>query len=154
MKILLLGISKTKEKYIIQGVDKFKKLLGGFCNFSEKYLKESQIKDNDTLIIKEDSLMIMKNLPKGYYKILLDVSGTEISSDSFSLFLNKIALQSPKGIVFVIGGHLGFSEELKDEFDFRMCLSKMTLTHQMIRLFFVEQLYRAYSILNNRKYHK
>lgn len=154
MKILLLGVSKTKEQYLIQGVEKFKKLLGNFCSFSEKYLKESQLKDNNDLIIKEDSLIIMKNLPKGYYKVLLDLSGKEITSEQFSFFLNKTALQSPKGIVFVIGGHLGFSEDLKKEFDFRICLSKMTLTHQMIRLFFIEQLYRAYSILNNRKYHK
>lgn len=154
MKVLLLGVGKTKEKYLLEGIEKFKKQLKGFCNFSEIYLKESSEKNNEKIIIKDDSETIIKNLPKGYLSILLDIDGKELSSEEFAGLLEKSTLQGKNGLVFVIGGHLGFEESLKKYFDFRLCLSKMTLTHQMIRLFFTEQLYRAFSILNNKNYHK
>ena len=97
--------------------------------------------------------MILNNLSNQDFVVLLDEKGTEFTSVGFSEKLQKLLNGGHKRIVFLVGGAFGFSEEVYDRANFKMGLSKMTLTHQMVRLFFTEQLYRAFTILNNEKYH-
>lgn len=151
MKILFLGIGKTKHKYLIEGIERYKKLVSPFADVEEKYLKEEEDRPD---CVQEESLKLLKNIPSGYYKVLLDIKGKKLSSEAFSDKLKNLRDNSTSGIVFIIGGSNGVGGEVEKAADLRMSFSDMTMTHQMIRLFLAEQLYRAFSIMNNKKYHK
>jgi 23S rRNA (pseudouridine1915-N3)-methyltransferase len=138
--IKLICIGKVKEAYIKEGIAEFTKRLQPFARFEVLELKDSNPKQEGT-----DILAKVKGTT-----FLLDETGIEYSSESFAQFLKK---QEEKDITFVIGGPNGFDDELKKRFP-RIALSKMTFTHEMARLFFIEQLYRAFMILNHRLYHK
>jgi len=97
--------------------------------------------------------LIRKHISKDDYVILLDEKGKALTSIEFSKKIEKYMLNSFKRIVFVIGGPFGFADEIYELSDEKMSLSNMTFSHQMIRLFFIEQLYRAFTIINNEKYH-
>ncbi|HAQ62359.1 TPA: 23S rRNA (pseudouridine(1915)-N(3))-methyltransferase RlmH [Candidatus Delongbacteria bacterium] len=151
MKILFLGIGKTKHKYLIEGIERYKKLVSPFADVEEKYLKEE---DDRPGCVQEESQKLLKSIPSGYYKVLLDIKGKKLSSESFSDKLRDLRDNSTSGIAFLIGGSNGVSEELEKAADLRLSFSEMTMTHQMIRLFLAEQIYRSFSIMNNKKYHK
>ena len=149
MKILFLGIGKTKHKFLIEGIERYKKLLGHFVKVEEKYLKEES-KDP----INTESAKLIKSIPLNYYKILLDLEGKRLSSEGLAELIKDHRNSSTQGIVFIIGGSDGVNEKMRKMVDFRISFSKFTMTHQMIRLFLSEQIYRAYTIITNRKYHK
>lgn len=151
MKIIFLGIGKTKHKFLIEGIDRYKKLLSSFVDVEEKYLKEEEDKSDP---ISVESNKLLKNIPKGSYTILLDIEGKRLTSESFSEHLRNLRDNSTQSIVFIIGGSNGVSEEVKKKVDLRLSFSDMTMTHQMVRLFLAEQIYRGFSIINNKKYHK
>lgn len=151
MKILFLGIGKTKHKFLIEGIERYKKLLSPFADVEEKYLKEEEDRPDS---VQEESLKLIKNIPSGYYKVLLDIKGKKLSSEAFSDQLKNLRDNSTSGIAFIIGGSNGVGEDVRKTADLRLSFSDMTMTHQMIRLFLAEQLYRAFSIMNNKKYHK
>jgi 23S rRNA (pseudouridine1915-N3)-methyltransferase len=151
LKIIFLGIGKTKHKYLIEGIERYKKLVAPFAVIDEKYLKEEEDKADPVV---EESTKLLKNIPAGYYKILLDMSGKRLSSEDFSACIKKLRDNSTPGIVFMIGGSNGVSDYVRDKADLRLSFSAMTMTHQMIRLFLAEQIYRAFSIIYNKKYHK
>ncbi len=151
MKILFLGIGKTKHKYLIEGIERYKKLVSPFADIEEKYLKEE---DDRQDCVKEESQKLLKNIPPVYFKVLLDIKGKKLSSEDFSDKLKSLRDNSTSGIAFIIGGSNGVNEDVRKAADLRLSFSDMTLTHQMIRLFLAEQLYRAFSIMNNKKYHK
>jgi len=151
LKILFLGIGKTKHKYLIEGIERYKKLVSPFADVEEKYLKEE---DDRPGCVQEESQKLLKSIPSGYYKVLLDIKGKKLSSESFSDKLRDLRDNSTSGIAFLIGGSNGVSEELEKAADLRLSFSEMTMTHQMIRLFLAEQIYRSFSIMNNKKYHK
>ena len=138
--IKLICIGKVKEAYIKEGIAEFAKRLQPLTRFEVLEIKDSNPKQEG-----EDILAKIKGPA-----FLLDETGVEYSSESFAQFLKK---QEEKDITFVIGGPNGFDENLKKRFP-RIALSKMTFTHEMARLFFIEQLYRAFMILNHRLYHK
>jgi len=151
MKILILGVGKTKQPFLEEGVRKYIKQTGPYCRIEELYLKEEATK---TACIDLESEKVLKAIPANYYKVLLDLSGKLISSEELAVKIGQCRNSSVPGIVFIIGGHSGVNQKVRDAADLRICLSKMTFTHQMIRLFLTEQIYRAYTIINNKKYHK
>ena len=102
---------------------------------------------------KKEAEIILKNINSGDQVILLDEQGKEFTSVQFSAFLEKKMIGSIQHLVFIIGGPYGFDETVYQRADSKLSLSKMTFSHQMIRLFFLEQLYRAYTILKNEPYH-
>lgn len=104
-------------------------------------------------IKKREGELIKKNLPKSPHLILLDNNGREYDSKSFAAFVQSKMSQSTKDLVFVVGGAYGFSDEIYQMAIAKLSLSKMTFSHQIIRVIFLEQLYRAFSILNNDPYH-
>ena len=97
--------------------------------------------------------MILKQINTFDYLVLLDDQGNDFSSPRFAEKLQKWMLSGKKRLVFVVGGAYGFSQQVYDRGNKKLSLSKMTFSHQMVRLFFVEQLYRGYTILNNEPYH-
>ncbi|MBN1250617.1 MAG: 23S rRNA (pseudouridine(1915)-N(3))-methyltransferase RlmH [Bacteroidales bacterium] len=155
MKIKLIFTGKSSFKYIIEGVDIYEKRIKHFTDFeiitipdlkNTKNLKAEQIKQ-------KEAELILKNITKNDFLILLDEKGKEFSSIEFSEFIEQKNNIGIKQVCFVIGGAYGFSNDVYNRSNLLLSLSKMTYSHQIIRLFFVEQLYRAFTIINRIPYH-
>ena len=155
MKITLIAVGKTEDKYLIEGIDKYLSRLKHYINFNiliipdiknSKNLTEAQQKS-------KEAEFIAKQINPTDVVILLDEKGKKLSSVSFSDYLNKQMIGSVQHLVFIIGGPYGFDETIYKRANTSISLSDMTFSHQMVRLFFVEQLYRAFSILKNEPYH-
>ncbi|PHS65648.1 MAG: 23S rRNA (pseudouridine(1915)-N(3))-methyltransferase RlmH [Flavobacterium sp.] len=155
MKIKLLAIGKTDSKNLQQLIEEYTKRLGFYVPFSleiipdiknSKNLSEAQQK-------KTEGGEILKRIEKSDTLILLDENGKTFSSVHFSEYLQKKMNSGLKTLVFVIGGPYGFSEEIYKRANGKVSLSTMTFSHQMVRLFFIEQLYRGFTILRNEPYH-
>ncbi|MGB8704294.1 MAG: 23S rRNA (pseudouridine(1915)-N(3))-methyltransferase RlmH [Gillisia sp.] len=155
MTIKLLAIGKTDEKGLQDLTDVYVKRLGFYCKFEWEYLPDIKKAKNldENLQKQKEGELLLKNLQASDFVVLLDENGKQFSSEGFSEFLQKRMNSGLKQLVFVIGGPYGFSEEVYKRADSKLSLSKMTFSHQMIRLFFTEQLYRAFTILKNEPYH-
>lgn len=155
MKILLLVIGKTDEDYLITGIKKYVGRLGHYVSFEMKEIPD--IRNRKTLSEdqqkKAESFLLLQQLQPGDHVVLLDENGTFYTSVAFAENLEKLMASGAKRIVFVIGGPYGFAQEVYDKANAKMALSAMTFSHQMVRLIFVEQLYRAFTILKGEPYH-
>ena len=155
MKVKLIVIGKTKSKFLIDGENEYQKRLKHYCKFSELIIPD--IKNGGKLSKKElkekEGNLILKSLKNSDYVILLDDKGLALTSIEFSELLNKNMVSSANELVFIIGGAFGFSESVYRRANAKLSLSKMTFSHQMVRLIFKEQLYRAFTILKGEKYH-
>ncbi len=155
MKINLIVVGKTKSHYLQDGEANFTKRLKHYCKCSELIIPN--IKNAGNLSKKElkekEGRLILDSLKNSDYVILLDDKGITLSSIEFSKFLNKKMVSSTNELVFIIGGAFGFSKKVYEKADLKMSLSKMTFSHQMVRLIFKEQLYRAFTIQKGEKYH-
>ena len=155
LSVNLICVGKVKEKYIIMGIDEFTKRLQSFTKFSLIELKEDGNDSNRDESIKKESILIKNCLEKSKgYNILLDVKGKEYSSEDISREIEKQTVNGVSTINFIIGGSYGVSDEIKASANIRLSFSKMTFPHQLMRLIFIEQLYRWFTITNNIKYHK
>ncbi len=155
MNIVLLLVGKTEEEYLINGISIFEKRLKHYINYQSVVipaLKNSKNFSPDDFKSKEGE-EILKHAAKADYIVLLDEKGKTFSSREFSGFLQKQMNSGIKNLMFVVGGAYGFSEKVYAEANMKLSLSDMTFSHQMIRLFFTEQLYRAFTILKNEPYH-
>jgi 23S rRNA (pseudouridine1915-N3)-methyltransferase len=155
MRITLLTIGKTEDQYLKEGIDKYLKRLKHYTSF--QILELPDLKNTKSLSEEQqkskEAELIFKQISPSDCVVLLDERGPELSSIEFSYFLNKKALGSIQHLVFVTGGPYGFDAAIYDRANDRLSLSKMTFSHQMVRLFFVEQLYRAFTILKAEPYH-
>lgn len=155
MKIELWAIGKTNEKYLEEGIAIYLKRLKHYLNF--EFIIISDVKQagnlNATQLKNKESEMVFSRLKNEDFLILLDENGDAFTSQAFADFIEQKLQLSYKRIVFLIGGAYGFSEDLYARANGKLSLSKMTFSHQMVRLFFVEQLYRAMTILRNEPYH-
>ena len=155
MKIVLLTIGKTSEKYLIEGIAQYQNRLKHYIQFEMieiLNIKNAKNFSNAELIKKEGEL-ILKQLQRSDHLVILDDKGNDFTSPKFSEKLQNWMLSGKKRLVFVVGGAYGFSEQVYSRGNEKLSLSKMTFSHQMVRLFFVEQIYRGYTILNNEPYH-
>lgn len=155
MKIVLLSVGKTNIDFIREGIDDYLKRLKFYVKFENielNVLKNSKNLSKNELLKKEAEL-ILSNISDSDFVINLDEKGRVISSSEFAKQISKYRIMSKKKIVFIIGGAYGFSEEIYSRSNDSISLSSMTFSHQMVRLFFVEQLYRSFTILNNESYH-
>lgn len=155
MKILLVVIGKTDEKYLQAGIEIFTKRLKHYIPFELKMipdLKKTKNLSSDQQKNLEGELLLQVFQP-GDQIALLDEKGTEFSSVRFSEFIEKKMVSGIKRLVFVIGGPYGFSDKVYQQANSKIALSQMTFSHQMVRLIFVEQVYRAMTILRNEPYH-
>ncbi|MGY6745000.1 MAG: 23S rRNA (pseudouridine(1915)-N(3))-methyltransferase RlmH [Cecembia sp.] len=155
MQIKLLAIGKTDHTAIQQMMDEYGKRLGHYIRFDLEILPDIKNAKNLTEAVqkeKEGQLILKKLLPSDDL-VLLDENGKSYSSVDFSAFLQKKMNAGLKQLVFVIGGPYGFSDAVYQRANGKLSLSKMTFSHQMVRIFFIEQLYRAFTILRNEPYH-
>ena len=155
MTIKLLAIGKTDSKELQKLIEDYQKRLGFYIKFEFEVipdLKNSKNLTGEQQKQREGKLILGKLGPTDVL-ILLDESGKQMDSVSFSDYLQKHMNSGIKQLVFVIGGPYGFSSEIYEKAQGKLSLSKMTFSHQMVRLFVVEQLYRAFTILRNEPYH-
>ena len=155
MKIVLLVVGKTSKQYLIDGISEYQKRLQHYIGF--EILEIPNIKKakniSNTELMKKEGKSILNTLHSSDYLVLLDEKGKGFTSLKFSQKLQGWMLSGKKRLVFVVGGAYGFSEEIYIRGDEKLSLSNMTFSHQMVRLFLVEQIYRGYTILNNEPYH-
>ncbi len=155
MDIKLFLHGKTEEAYLQEGILKYTKRLKRYISFSEfviPALKKTKNLSFDEIKQKEGDLLMTK-LKASDTLVLLDEKGKNFSSSEFAGFMQTKMNQSTKSLVFVVGGAYGFSAKVYQRANFKISLSRMTFSHQMIRLLFVEQIYRAFTILNHEPYH-
>lgn len=155
MKITLLVVGKTEDQYLSTGIEKYLSRLKHYIGFNLSVIPELKHTKNLTLAQQKskEAELILKQLSNLDTVILLDEKGKKYTSMSFSNYLNKQMIGSVQHLVFIIGGPYGFDEGIYKRANGSMSLSDMTFSHQMVRLFFVEQLYRAFSILKGEPYH-
>ena len=155
MKILFVVIGKTDESYLETGIGKYIKRLEHYIPFEMKVIPD--IKNRKTLTEeqqkKAEGDLILSQLNPGDDLILLDEKGKTFTSVMFSQWIEKQMNAGSKRIVFVVGGPYGFSKDVYDKAKFKISLSEMTFSHQMVRAIFVEQLYRAFTIMKGEPYH-
>jgi 23S rRNA (pseudouridine1915-N3)-methyltransferase len=155
MKIALLLIGKTDNGVYAQAIDDYRKRASHYLPFEILVIPDLKNSRNlsDSQQKEKEGELILKALQPDDYCVLLDEKGKEYTSEGFAAFLENKIHTVRKRLVFVIGGPYGFSRDVYDVSSERLSLSKMTFSHQMIRLFFCEQLYRAMTILNHEPYH-
>jgi len=155
MKILLITVGKTDQQWLSDGIRQYTERLSHFCQFEFQVIPDIRnTRSMEASVQKErEGEQILKLLQPSDDVFLLDDKGLEMTSPQMSQWLEKRMSQSTKRLVFIIGGPYGFSPDVYNRVPNRLSLSKMTFSHQMVRLIFVEQLYRAFTILNNLPYH-
>ena len=155
MKITLLVVGKTEEEYLKQGISIYEKRLQHYLSFNTEEI--SALKKAKNLSIEEkkqkEGELILKKISNTDYVVLLDENGIEFTSSNFAEAMQQLMNQGTKRLVFVIGGAYGFSENIYKRADTTFALSKLTFSHQMVRLIFVEQLYRIMTIISGEKDH-
>jgi 23S rRNA (pseudouridine1915-N3)-methyltransferase len=155
MKIAIVQVGKTNEKHVSEGIDIYSSRIrkySGFEIITVPDLKNTRNMPGLEQKAKEGN-KILQSLGNEDYVVLLDERGKELRTIEFSEWLEKKIAGSVKRIVFIIGGAWGFSEEVYSRADFKLSLSKMTFPHQLVRLLFTEQLYRAFTIIKREPYH-
>jgi 23S rRNA (pseudouridine1915-N3)-methyltransferase len=155
VKVRLLVIGKTDEAYLKTGMAEYQSRIRRYFRFSVEELpglKNAGHLSKTEWKLKEGEKILMNITPSDYI-VLLDEKGKEMTSSGFSNFLEQKFALGAKTLTFIIGGPYGFDESVKQKADVLLSLSKMTFSHQMVRLFFLEQLYRAATILRNESYH-
>ena len=155
MKIEFWAIGKTNETYLKEGMAIFEKRIQRYLKLASvlitdvknaKNLKPKQVKQ-------KEGEKILDKLQKGDFLVLLDEKGKHFTSVKFAKFIEQQLNQSHHRIIFLVGGAYGFSEAVYKRANYKIALSEMTFSHQMVRLFFLEQFYRAMTILRNEPYH-
>ncbi|RFZ90349.1 23S rRNA (pseudouridine(1915)-N(3))-methyltransferase RlmH [Mucilaginibacter conchicola] len=155
MKITFITVGKTEDAYLKEGIEKYVKRLKHYTKlelFDLPELKNTKALTEDQQKTKEAEMILKKVTPQDHL-ILLDEGGVEYTSVQFANYINKRSVSSSANIIFVVGGPYGFHESVYQRANDKLSLSRMTFSHQMVRLFFVEQLYRAYTIIKGEPYH-
>lgn len=155
MKVLLLVIGKTDAAYIRAGIEEYEKRLTRYLPYEMKVLPDVKNSKSmsESLQKEKEGGMLLEELQATDFVVLLDENGKQYSSVGFSEFLEQKMLNATKRLVFVVGGPYGFSDAVYKRANDKISLSKMTFSHQMVRMIFAEQLYRAMTIMRGEPYH-
>lgn len=155
MNIRLFAVGKTDFSFVNTGTEEYFKRIKRYVNFDFRVITD--IKNSKNLELSKQKHLegekILSSITNSDIVVLLDENGKEMNSINFSSFIQKQMNSSVKSLVFIIGGAYGFSEDVYRRANYKISLSQMTFSHQIIRLIFAEQLYRAFSIINNEPYH-
>lgn len=155
MKLTIVCMGKTRERFILEGIEKYLRFLKHYADVELKELKEEKIQDlkDAPVIRKKEAERIFRTLPAGAFLVSLDERGEEFTSHDFAAFLNTALESGVREMVFVLGGALGLDEVVVARSSRTVALSRWTLTHEMARLVLLEQIYRAFTILKGKTYH-
>jgi len=156
----IITVGKLKEQYFRDAVAEYSKRLGAFCKLNIIELSEQRLSENpsqkgiENALSLEGKQMLSYMTTKSTYSYVMCIEGKQVSSEELAKGFNEIALSGNSTINFVIGSSFGISEEVKSNANFKLSMSKMTFPHQLARVMLLEQIYRAFQIQNNSKYHK
>lgn len=159
MNVTLLCVGKLKEDYLRAACAEYQKRLGAFCRLSVIEIAESRLSDRpsqaqiDAALIEEGERILAK-LPANAYPVALCIEGQKMSSEQLAVIIASLAANGTSSLAFIIGGSFGLSDEVKSACRLRLSMSDMTFAHQLARVMLLEQIYRAFSINANTKYHK
>lgn len=154
MKFEIIFLGKTKENFLTAGIEEYAKRLKHYSSVSLKTVKVPKVQGSDNFIKEKEADLLFANISAASYLVALDARGKSYSSEDFSKRISGWERQNIKHVTFVIGGPLGLSSRLVEASKEMVSLSRMTFTHDMVRLFLLEQLYRAYTIKAGEQYHK
>lgn len=159
MNINIICVGKLKEKFFRDAVSEYAKRLQKYCKLKVIELSDEKIPENasqkEELQVKQkEGEKILSNIKTNMYVVALDLRGKMISSEELSGFISNLEVRGTSNFAFVIGGSLGLSKPVLDRADYKLCFSKMTFPHQLFRVMLLEQIYRAFKIMNNETYHK
>lgn len=158
VKIEIIAIGKIKEDYLKVGIAEFYKRLRPYANVDliecmEEKMPESPSAAEKAKVLAKEGEKLLAQVKEGSYIVALDLKGKRLSSEGLADFFSGKALAGQSKIAFLIGGAYGLSAVVKEKADMLLCFSDFTFTHQMIRLLLFEQIYRAFKIINNERYH-
>ena len=159
MNITVISVGKLKEKYLKLGIEEFSKRLSKYCKLDMIELDDvkcpENLSDKDMEIVKnKEGNKILSKIKNNSFVIALAIDGKNLSSEELASTISNLAVRGNSHITFVIGGSLGLSSEVLKRADYKLSFSKMTFTHQLMKLILLEQVYRAFRINNNEPYHK
>lgn len=159
LHIDVICIGKIKELFFREAIQEYSKRLSKYCILNILELADEKIpltlnENNINIIKQKESNKILSHIKKGSYVICLDLTGKEYTSEELANTINSLSISSITNITFIIGGSLGMSKELLNSSDLKICFSKLTFPHQLIRVFLLEQLFRSFKIINGETYHR
>ena len=159
MNITVICLGKLKEKYLTDAVKEYSKRIGAFGKLDIIELNPIKLSENPSeteikTALEKEAIEIIKKTPQNAFIFPLCVEGEMLSSEGLANKFNKISLSGKSNIVFIIGSSFGLADIIKEQAHFRLSFSKMTFPHQLMRVMLLEQIYRAFQINNNGKYHK
>lgn len=159
MKITILCVGKVKEKYFVDAIKEYSKRLSKYVSLEIIEVADEKTPDNasenvERMIKEKEGEKLLKHIKDNQYVITLEIEGKQLDSVELSNHINKLGIDGKSNICFVIGGSLGLDDRIKKRADFKLSFSKMTFPHQLMRVVLLEQIYRAYRIINNEPYHK
>lgn len=154
INICVISVGAVKEKYLQEMISDYSKRISKYANLEVITLKDETNKIDENSIKNIEGKRILEAIKPGYYTVLLDLKGMMLDSINFSKKIDEISTYHSAKIAFIIGGSMGVSDEVKSRSDYLISFSKMTFPHQLMKGILLEQVYRAFKILNNETYHK
>ena len=159
MKITIIAVGKIREKFYRDAIAEYVKRLGRYCKLEIIQVEDEKISDRagtllTELVKKKEAERILKYIRENAYVVILEIQGDMYDSEGFAEQIEKLATRGISHIQFIIGGSLGLYEEVCKKADLTVSFSKMTFPHQLMRVILLEQIYRAYRIINGEPYHK
>jgi len=157
--VQILAVGKVKEQYLLEGIEEYSKRIGRYGRLEIVELKEESFSEplsekEVQEILRREGERILKELRPRTFVVALDRGGRAFSSEQFAAELQRVAVGGLSQVAFVIGGSLGLDARVLQQADLILSFSKFTFPHQLMRLILLEQIYRAFTILNNERYHK
>lgn len=159
MNITLITVGKIKEKYLRDAIDEYRKRLSRYCKLDIVEVQDEKTPDNASLK-EEESIKdkegegILKYVKDNMYVVALELRGKMLSSEELSDFVKELGIKGESNIAFIIGGSLGLSSAVLNRANYKLCFSKMTFPHQLMRVILLEQIYRGFRIMKGEPYHK
>ncbi len=159
INLKMICVGKMKERFYIEACGEYSKRLSAYCRLEICELQESKLPDSPSgaqtaAALEKEAAAILSEIPKGAAVIAMCVEGEKKSSEEFSAAIRSLAEKGASKLCFIVGGSNGLSDEVKRSADIRLSVSDMTFPHHLFRVMLLEQIYRAFKILNNEKYHK
>lgn len=153
MKINIISVGKIKEQYFIDGIEEYRKRLTKYTNIELITVMDEPNELDSKTVKKKEAERIISKIPSNSYTIVLDLKGKELDSVEFAKKMDEIK-NTNSTINFIIGGSLGLDDSVINKADYRLCFSKFTFPHKLMKLILLEQIYRSFKINNNESYHK
>ena len=159
MKITIVTVGKIKEKYLKDAIAEYSKRLSKYCKLEIVEVPDEKTPDNASEVVEEsirskEAERILKHVKDDSFVITLEINGKQLTSEELADKIEKLGVQGPSHITFIIGGSIGLGKEVLAKSNFALSFSKMTFPHQLMRVILLEQIYRSYRIMNGEPYHK